>query len=264
MKNDHYVYLHKRKDNGIVFYIGHGRLNRAWTMRNRNTEWYATVDVALGFSVDYLADSLTKDEAVKTEGYLLENPQESWQLVNVASYSPVQDIRKETIEKYLQYDESSPSGLRWIRKFTNRIRKDLVAGTLVNGYWIVSINGKRYRAHRLICALHDRKLEQNFVVNHIDNNPKNNLISNLEVVSQANNSRKSKKNINPLAAGVNFSVVAGKYEYWTAYIYNLNSERFSKSFNCKKHGHQKAKELAGQWRLDQLRILNTKGAEYNI
>ena len=38
MKNDYYVYLHKTL-NGEVFYVGKGRLKRAWSKSNRGKNW---------------------------------------------------------------------------------------------------------------------------------------------------------------------------------------------------------------------------------
>ena len=83
MNNDHYVYLHRRKDNGEVFYIGHGRLNRANTKSNRNLKWHSTVKDSGGFYVDYLAENLTKSQAVALEKIKLEKPESEWKLVNV-------------------------------------------------------------------------------------------------------------------------------------------------------------------------------------
>lgn len=264
MNNDHYVYLHKRKDNGEVFYIGHGRLDRANTKNNRNLKWHTIVKDSGGFYVEYLARNLTKSQAVTLEKIKLESPESGWGLVNVSAGHENLALDKNFLETYLVYDESSPSCLRWKKRFTNNTNKDLVSGSLVNGYWIVCINRKRYRAHRIVCVLHDKYLDEHLVVNHIDNNPSNNVITNLEIVTQANNSRKTSRNTNPLNTGVIFSEVDNKYKYWTAYVYDLNSKRYSRSFNCNKYGYDRAKQLAEQWRKEQLCILNSQGAEYNV
>ncbi len=265
MNNDHYVYLHKRKDNGIVFYIGHGRLNRAETQRKRSKNWGEVVKSAGGFDIEYLSKCLCKKAAIELENDFLRSPNPDWSLVNIAPARNTHELSKELIEEFLEYDEASPSALRWKKTFAANTRKNLIAGHLeVKGYWTVRLDGKSYQAHRLVWVLHNNSIDPNLVINHIDNNRSNNHISNLEPVTNANNSRKSLRNKNPLAAGINFSIVAGKYEYWIAYVYDLNSKRFSKSFNCKEYGYQKAKELAEQWRFDQLRILNSQGAEYNL
>lgn len=48
-----YVYLHRRADNGAVFYVGVGRGYRARSKRGRNEDW-AAVAAACGFSVQIL------------------------------------------------------------------------------------------------------------------------------------------------------------------------------------------------------------------
>ena len=39
MKNDYYVYLHKTLD-GNPFYVGKGRLNRAYSSYSRSKNWH--------------------------------------------------------------------------------------------------------------------------------------------------------------------------------------------------------------------------------
>ena len=39
MKNDFYVYIHKRQSDGIVFYVGKGRGKRAYYFHERNDHW---------------------------------------------------------------------------------------------------------------------------------------------------------------------------------------------------------------------------------
>jgi len=63
------VYQHRRKDNGQIFYIGQGKLERAYESINnrRNRNWANVVLEAGGFDVDILVDMLTKDESLKIE-----------------------------------------------------------------------------------------------------------------------------------------------------------------------------------------------------
>lgn len=37
---DFYVYIHKRKTDGKVFYVGKGRANRAWVTKSRSAKWH--------------------------------------------------------------------------------------------------------------------------------------------------------------------------------------------------------------------------------
>ena len=52
MEQDFYVYTHKRKDTGAIFYVGKGKDKRSHSKRNRNTHWYNITNKAKGFDVD--------------------------------------------------------------------------------------------------------------------------------------------------------------------------------------------------------------------
>lgn len=41
---DFYVYVHKKKTNGEVFYVGKGSGKRAWSAFGRNSLWKRTAD----------------------------------------------------------------------------------------------------------------------------------------------------------------------------------------------------------------------------
>lgn len=63
---DFYVYLHKKKTNGEVFYVGKGRGFRAGTTRNRNKWWKAKVEKH-GFYYEFIAKNLTNEMACDLE-----------------------------------------------------------------------------------------------------------------------------------------------------------------------------------------------------
>ncbi|TYC48755.1 HNH endonuclease [Zoogloea oleivorans] len=72
-----------------------------------------------------------------------------------------------------------------------------VAGSLKKtGYTTVTIDRKIYRLHRLIYQFHKGDLSADVVVDHIDGNPANNRIENLQVVSQKQNLQKITKHSN--------------------------------------------------------------------
>ena len=65
------VYIHKRKTDGIVFYIGIGtRKQRAYSKHGRNLMWNSIVDKH-GYDVDVLVDNISIDEAKYYERYLI-------------------------------------------------------------------------------------------------------------------------------------------------------------------------------------------------
>ncbi len=73
-------------------------------------------------------------------------------------------------------------------------RKDgsIVIGTETKTYYRIKINKKMFQVHRIICeAFYGKPENSGYVVNHKDENPKNNNIENLEWVSQSKNMRHS-------------------------------------------------------------------------
>ena len=57
-----YVYLHIRKDNGEIFYVGKGTRGRAYLHSGRNKMWRLIVAKA-DYEVVFLATGLTHEEA---------------------------------------------------------------------------------------------------------------------------------------------------------------------------------------------------------
>ena len=66
-----------------------------------------------------------------------------------------------------------------------------------DGYRTIRLNGKLYPAHRLIWLWHGKELVNDLVIDHIDNNPSNNHIENLQQISQGDNARRSEYVKNP-------------------------------------------------------------------
>ena len=106
----------------------------------------------------------------------------------------------------LYYDPSSKSCLRWKEEKRSgrnysiiHVEKDSEAGNLVfdkNGnplYIDIRIGKTTFKAQRIVWLLHDNLLNENEVIDHLDGNPHNNLISNLQSKSYAENSRNRKK-----------------------------------------------------------------------
>lgn len=104
-----------------------------------------------------------------------------------------------------------------------------------NGKW------KNQLMHRMIMDVNDRWM----LVDHINGNPSDNRRSNLRLCTNAENMR------NRGATKNNTSGVKGLHYHkqcnlWQARI-RLNGKQYTKSFACKKHGEELAKELAIQW-----------------
>ena len=66
VKTDYYVYVHRRADDNLPFYVGKGRLDRAWKFYERNKYWNNTKEKH-GVVVEIVFENLTEDEAFQCE-----------------------------------------------------------------------------------------------------------------------------------------------------------------------------------------------------
>jgi hypothetical protein len=66
---DYYLYVHAKKDNGDVFYVGKGKRRRAWHT-NRNKMWKAIADKH-GFVPIMIRSGLSDDQALAQEVRLI-------------------------------------------------------------------------------------------------------------------------------------------------------------------------------------------------
>jgi len=63
------VYLHRRKDDNSIFYVGMGDLKRAYCKKSRSAEWIEEVEK--GYVVDIFKSGLSKKEAFELEKSLI-------------------------------------------------------------------------------------------------------------------------------------------------------------------------------------------------
>lgn len=68
--NRFYVYLHRRKDNNEVFYIGKGCGDRIGSKQNRN-RWWKHVVAKYGFTYEYVEKCLSEQSALELERELI-------------------------------------------------------------------------------------------------------------------------------------------------------------------------------------------------
>jgi hypothetical protein len=182
------VYLHKRKDNDVCFYLGSGNEERPYKKTSRNPNWQK-VTSETDYYVEHLAEDLSRDEAITLENWYLENPDISWQLVNVARASENNILKYDDICKYLDYCEDSITHLVWKIKYSNRALPGRKVGyPNPDGYYRVKLNDKKYLAHRLVWVLYNKTdLTSDLVIHHIDGNKSNNHPLNLKSVTQQTN-----------------------------------------------------------------------------
>lgn len=70
--NKYYVYLHRKKTDGSIFYVGKGSNNRAYeNITSRNSFW-KNISNKHGYYVDFANKNLTEEEAFELEKFLIQ------------------------------------------------------------------------------------------------------------------------------------------------------------------------------------------------
>lgn len=232
--NRFYVYVHICKFSKDVKYIGKGTDARYKHKSNR-TKLHRSLWDTLNKKI--LIHSLTEQDACDIEHRLISDAIACGRkLLNVLTKrTEVREVSYEKFKDVFEYSESSPSGLvnKQSRPY-NRNAGDTVGSLMKDyGYWIVSYERKKYYAHRVVYALcHKVALREDMVIDHIDANPSNNRIENLQQISRSKNNMKasiSKKNKSGVT-GVSWSE---RWGTWTV-SWNVNKESFTKGFIVSK------------------------------
>lgn len=96
------------------------------------------------------------------------------------------DIHK--IRECVAYSPLSPTGLVWIKSF-GRVKAGDHAGSYngARGYYYVTINKKKYLAHRVVWVLMHGALGSSVDVDHKGGNTTNNKLENLRPATRAEN-----------------------------------------------------------------------------
>lgn len=254
--NDYYVYVHRRKDNGVVFYVGHGRLKRGNNgSRTKTKDWLIIDTLSGGHVVEKLVENLSKSEANLIEHNYLVNPPENWNLVNKRLPVKVYDLDYDYLNTRFEYSEESKTFIKWkgakIPAYNGRDAGGL-QGTGQGGktYYAVRDGKKLYLIHRLVWILHNKTdIPRGMVVDHIDGDSLNNRISNLRVVTPQQNA--SNKGKHPSTSGIT-GVRREEKEYgcyWTAAIFS-KGVKYSKCFSITKLGEDIAKQQAIDKRIE--------------
>lgn len=232
--NHFYVYLHKLKDTGEVFYIGKGTKNRKDISSGRSKDWNDRVENKEWFSEIY-AENLTASEAEKLETELIHKHRLT--VCNIRGKFQKIIFTFDEINNLLSYSEDSPSGLVW--KKNNK-----PAGWKCRKGFLVEIKGKAIGAHRIIYLLFNGELNFNNPVDHIDGNPFNNSPSNLRNVSISINNKNRVMAEEPLVSRYTTIDSSG----WVL-TYRTPEKRVKRTFtDIKSGGADEAKRLCIEYK----------------
>ena len=158
----------------------------------------------------------------------------------------------------VEYDETSPSGLRWIISPANHVKAGYCAGSIgnKNTCWEIGYKKKTWLAHRIVWILFNGSIDNDLCINHKNCNPLDNIISNLELCTIKENNQRAKPMILGEVTEANTSGVNGvglmvcfnrdrtkEYRYYVAGA-NKDGKLVRELFSVAKHGEKQAEELA--------------------
>lgn len=172
------------------------------------------------------------------------------------------------VSQFVEYAPEYESGLKWKAKGRRGLARNFVIGAMSGkatngtGYFYAHINGKKYRTHRVVCALHGLDV-LGMQVDHIDGNRANNKIENLRVVGQVENGRNQKiRSTNKTGfVGLSRCYHSGGF-HWKAH-WKVNQKTFTKAFAVTKHGEWGAFAKACEARKSGLIEAQKDGIKYS-
>ena len=97
---------------------------------------------------------------------------------------------REFFREHVQIDKDSPSGLSW-RRYNGR----QITGRGADGYYRFQLDGKTWKAHRVVWCLYYGDVGPGLVVDHLDRNKANNRIENLKLKTQSGNCLNKQKKL---------------------------------------------------------------------
>ena len=170
---------------------------------------------------------------------------------------------------HFRLSEESPSGLIRIKDRYGRTIGS-TAGTRCKEKgggsrgWQLRLKNEHFYVHRIIWVMTYGSIDPQLVIDHLDGNPLNNKISNLELKTTANNLKNRRKSINNSTGTTGVTIETSKegLKYYRAFWQELNGKRSSKRFSIVKLGEEKAESLAIEYRKIQLKRLMEEGVGY--
>lgn len=134
------------------------------------------------------------------------------------------------------------------------VEKGDVAGSINgSGYYLVMLDKKNHRAHRIVWELHNGPIPEGSLVDHEDRVKTNNRISNLRLATHSLNSRNRTAKLDSPLLGVvrriRENADGSRYEFWYVRWKTRSGKSKAKSFGISRYGEELAKALAIQARM---------------
>lgn len=244
-----YVYVHKLKETGEIFYIGKGSRRRLISKYGRPKSWYDVTSKNEWVAEKIITD-LSNDEAINREVELIDKLKPICNTHRTdLKHKP---IPCDFVKNRYKYDPLSKTGLLYLESnLQHGVKKRNAgddAGTLnAGGYYTVSGGSVgNLMVHRVIWFLVKGEDPANFLIDHIDGDRTNNNINNLRKVTTFENSRNSKMRVDN-ASGIK-GVFVGEDFCTSTWSDSSGIPRY-KNFSCKKYGKDLAFALATYCRL---------------
>lgn len=256
--------LVERKNNGIAgcksteagYVVGYQRQNYSvakivWVMHNRY--------IPEGYYIECIDGDLLNTKISN--------------LIIKEQYPSLSEKYCEDLLHYLDYDESSPSCLRWKNKFGlgSNVKSGSPAGSIdgIDGYYKIHGLGSHYKVHRIVWYIHNGKIPDGFHIDHVNRIRADNRISNLRLVKSEFNSRNRAINKNNTTGIGQITYYEGLNsrgtlirKYTVSVLFNYKKK--TKSFSCIKYGDVLAFQKAIECRDKFLKEVNEAGAGYSI
>lgn len=217
---------------------------------------------------------IVKGEKPTRELWFLDGNPSNVKIENLIVHEEIVKVHKYDIflGDYLEYDESSPSCLRWKRrwKMGSTTRVGDIAGSLdeLDGYWKLHALGDHFKAHKIVWALHNEFQDQSGRhIDHLNGIRSDNRIENLRLVEPELNARNQglQKNNKTGVTGVSYQVVKtsiGNFTERYVATATLDGKKKTRSFSPRVHGHERAFQKACEWREKMIEEFNNQGAGY--
>jgi hypothetical protein len=241
-----FVYLH-RDCKGKAYYVGKAtNKERAFSKNSRSVSWKEINKQSGNFNVQ-LIEVDSAELASELEQLILD---EVSYLVNKKKTSDERlDYNKINWASFVRYDEKSPTFLTYLSdsncrnpKYKRKAGEPAGNTRKVDGKPCATklgYKGHNYNVHRIIWVLFYGNIDKNFVVNHVDCDPSNNSIQNLELVTTQENCRKNSSFVHNKPA--KSSVTNEPYIHLNLLSDSVGTYRFK--FLCKKRNIRKTKSF---------------------